>query len=149
MRKIKKSASRLDLRKMKKMPRKKCFFNYYFSAVFLTFFKNYFSIFNQRWRIASANCWMNSRVLLYYCCCCYVKKTSERVSQKEMENDDEKMAKICAVGIVIFLPPHTTLFFISSAMFINYVKLVPHSSATVKFSRWSYCPHNWNWWVIN
>lgn len=70
------------------------------------------------------------------------KKTSERVSQKEMENDDEKMAKICAVGIVIFLPPHTTLFFISSAMFINYVKLVPNSSATVKFSRWSYCPHN-------
>lgn len=56
MRKIKKSASRLDLRKMKKMPRKKCFFNYYFSAVFLTFFKNYFSIYNQRWRIASANC---------------------------------------------------------------------------------------------
>lgn len=42
MRKIKKSASRLDLRKMNKMPRKKCFFNY----IFLTFFKNYFSIFN-------------------------------------------------------------------------------------------------------
>lgn len=47
------------------------------------------------------------RLLLPLC-----KKANERVSQKEMENDDEKMAKICAVGIVISLPPHTTLFYI-------------------------------------